>query len=80
MSGANEYSGAVGKYSLWSTMPGLTPSPCGHSWMVESWPWFERGDPMVEEEAEALERLDDAPVISPSSGYMPGLDRPGWNM
>lgn len=55
-------------------MPGLTPSPCGapaaHSGIGASWPGLERGEPMLDEEALAMLRLEEGP----SSGYRPGDD------
>ncbi len=68
------------KKSVWPTMPGLTPGPCGpgHSGTVVGMPWVERGDPTDDDGAEgteAVERLDDG---RRSSWYMGGDMRPGY--
>lgn len=58
-------------------MPGLTPSPCGadaHSGIGASWPGLESGEPIFDEDALAMLRLEDGTRISLSSGYSPGDD------
>ena len=74
--GAYEYS-VPGKYSLWSTIPGLTPRPWGvaaHSGIGARLPWLDSGEPMLEDEALAMLRLEEGTRISLSSAYRPGDD------
>lgn len=63
-------------------MPGLIARPCGgaHSAMGASWPWLESGEPMFDDDAEAVDRFDDGPGMSQSSAYMPGDARPALYM
>jgi hypothetical protein len=44
--------------------------------MGASWPWCESGDPIVDDDAEAVDRLDEGTRISPSSWKTAGDERP----
>jgi hypothetical protein len=63
---AYEYSDPA-KYSFWSTIPGVTPRPWGpaaHSGIGASCPWLESGEPMLDEVALAMLRLEDGTRMS----------------
>jgi hypothetical protein len=44
--------------------------------MGASWPWLESGEPIFDDDAEAVDRLEEGSRMSDSSAYMPGDDRP----